>query len=130
MSAEAGFCGAISPFLEGVLCARLSKVVCATLRLAFSQARTVTVSCSLALGIHATVDGGLLSAEGAGWAWGREREKRGERRELVCLLPGADAHSRVYGRVAVYVDVICFRCDLFCMCGFQCVDSCLIVTHE
>ena len=96
MSAEAGFCGAISPFLEGVLCARLSKVVCATLRLAFSQARAVTVSCSLALGIHATVDGGLLSAEGAGWAWGREREKRGERRELVCLLPGADAHSCVY----------------------------------
>ena len=60
---------------------------------------------------------------------GQRERKGGERRELVCLLPGADAHSRVYGRVAVYVDVICFRCDLFCMSGFQCVDSCLIVTH-
>ena len=57
------------------------------------------------------------------------QKKGGERRELVCLLPGADAHSRVYGRVAVYVDVICFRCDLFGMSGFQCVGSCLIVTH-
>ena len=46
-----------------------STVMCTTLRLAFSQACPVAVSCSLTLGVHATVDGGLLSAEGAGWVW-------------------------------------------------------------
>ena len=88
LSAETGFYGMFSPFLEGVLCARLSKVVCATLRLAFSQACTVTVSCSLALGIHATVDGGLLSAEGAGWVWDREREKGGKEGSLYVFYQG------------------------------------------
>ena len=46
----------------------------------------------------------------------------------MCLLPGADAHSRVYGRVAVYVDVICFRCDLFLyVCVSVCVCGCMWV---